>query len=109
MLRAVVIGIDEDADPRIPRLRYASADAKAIASLIADRIETRDRTVLLLTDEEATKRAVFVAVGEDLVRSTTSDDIVVIFFAGHGSPETEGSPDRASRYLVMHDTEYKNV
>src|SRR5262249_2916353 len=37
------------------------------------------------------------------------DDIVVLFFAGHGSPETGGSLDTVSRYLVLHDTEYENI
>jgi uncharacterized caspase-like protein len=109
MLHAIAVGINKYADRNVSGLQYASADAKAFAQLISERIEPEDRKVLLILDEQATKRNVFVAVGEDLARIVRQEDIVVLYFAGHGSPETEAGPDQASRYLVMHDTEYENI
>jgi len=55
------------------------------------------------------KISILKTVGEDIARLAAHDDVILLFFAGHGSPETEGSPDRASRYLIAYDTEYDNV
>ena len=38
------------------------------------------------------------------LRDTT---LVIVYFAGHGSPEQENPPDRISRYLVPYDAEYE--
>ena len=35
--------------------------------------------------------------------------MVLMLFACHGSPETSGSIDDISRYLVLHDTAYDSV
>jgi uncharacterized caspase-like protein len=109
MLRAVVIGIDKYTDPKIPNLRYAKKDAEAVYELLLSGIFPSDRSVALLTDESATKRNLMVAIGEELVRTTSHLDTVVIYFAGHGSPETVVGSDEASRYLVLHDSEYENI
>lgn len=50
-----------------------------------------------------------VEIGERLAREATEDDVVLLYFACHGSPETSPGPDRIGRYLVLHDTEYDNV
>jgi uncharacterized caspase-like protein len=109
MLHAVLVGIDKYSDPSIGSLSYARADAEALGHLINEGIHPAERQVRLLLDNEATKRNIMVAVGEDLPRLASPDDIILIFFAGHGSPETGGSPDEVSRYLIAHDTEYDNI
>jgi uncharacterized caspase-like protein len=109
MLRAVVIGIDRYKDKNINRLSYACADAEAVASVLEGRIHPSERAVTVLTNQNATKRNINVAIGEDLARTARSDDIILLYFAGHGSPETEGSPDKVSRYLIPYDTEYSNI
>lgn len=108
MLHAVVVGIDRYRDYRISNLRYARLDAEAVAGLI-ERIHPGERRVRLLLDEEATKRSLMVTIGEDLPRSIRHGDVVLLYFAGHGTPETNNGPDKASRYLVVHDSEYDNV
>lgn len=109
MLHAVIVGIDKYLDQEIGELSYACADARAFAQLLDERIHPPDRRVRLLLNEEATKRNIMVAVGEELPRLAKPADIVLLYFACHGSPETEASPDEASRYIVAHDTEYGNV
>ena len=99
---AVVIGISAYQDPKIARLRYAEADAKAFAAFLqspqggsqpADRLR-------LLVDADATLEAVRTALA-DFLKQAQEDDIVLIFFAGHGAPE----PGRAdTAYLLCHDT-----
>ena len=109
MLYAVVVGINTYRDPEIGHLRYARADAETFAQLLNDRIDPSQRTVYVVLDREATKRNIMVVIGERLARLAGPEDIVLLYFACHGSPETESSPDQVSRYLVAHDTEFQNV
>jgi uncharacterized caspase-like protein len=108
MLHAVVVGVDHYRDPTIKDLCYAAADATAVAGLL-NRIETQARDVRVLLNEKATRRQVMTAIGEDLPRAVRDDDVVLLYFAGHGTPETEGGPDDVSRYLVTHDTEFESI
>jgi uncharacterized caspase-like protein len=110
MLYAILVGINKYKDPDIRNLTYACADAKALGKLIEESIHPTERQVRLLLDEEATKRNLMVAIGEELPRLATSrEDVILLYFAGHGSPETDNSPDEVSRYLVLHETEYGNI
>jgi hypothetical protein len=93
VLHALVAGIKRYSDPQISGLSYATADAEAIANMIRSGIREDERHVVLLTDENATKRNIMVAIGEDLARVTTPSDTIILYFAGHGSPETAGSSD----------------
>jgi len=110
MLHAVVIGINSYRDPRIPNLEYARDDAEAIARLIESAIHPEDRRVTVLLDSEANAVAIRRAIGEALPRTATArDDIVLLYFAGHGSPEADAYPIGTSRYLVVHDTAYDSI
>ena len=109
MLYAIIIGIDKYIDHNIRNLTYARQDAETFGRLIEDQIHPAEREVTYLLDSEATYRNLRVAIGEDLPRLVHKEDIVLLYFAGHGSPETVASPDDVSRYLIMHDTEYENI
>jgi len=105
---AVVIGVAEYADSRIPALRYASADAQAFHSWSVSATGGRlapSRTKLLL-DERATaaniKDALFNWLGQAL-----EEDIVTIYFAGHGSPQSPDHPENL--FLLPHDCRYDNI
>ncbi len=108
MLHAVLIGIDRYKDEAIPRLSFAGADAQALASALSN-IKEGERSVRLLLNEEATRENIMIAIGEDLHRAVEPGDTVLIYFAGHGSPERRGSRDRRSRYLIPHNTEYQRI
>ena len=109
MLHSVVIGIDKYVHADIPDLRSARADAEAVSRLLRKGIVTKERTVRTLLDEQATRSEIFKAMGEVLPRQQDREDLVLIYFAGHGSPEQENPPDRISRYLVPHDADYQYV
>lgn len=108
MLHAVVVGINEYHDPDIRNLLWARADAEAVAALIG-RIDSSQRSVRLILDEEATRGHLMEVIGEELPRVVTSEDVVLLYFAGHGAPEAQAAPDSVSRYLVTHDTRYGSV
>jgi len=105
---AVIIGIADYRDTRIPTLRYASADAQAFYDWAVSPNGGKyspARTKLLL-DGEATgahiKDALFNWLGQAL-----EEDVVTIYFAGHGSPQSPDHPDNL--FLLPHDCRYDNI
>jgi hypothetical protein len=105
---AVVIGISDYADSAITPLRYADDDAEAfyqfLTSSAAGLGGFKRENIRFLTNEEATTRAIRTAL-TTFLRSVTERDVVVIYIAGHGSPD----PSRLSDYYVLtHDTDARN-
>lgn len=106
---AVVVGVGAYRDPRIPALRYADADARAFHDFLVSEGAglggfARDHVRLLL-NEEATVRNVRSALLTWL-RGATDDDIVVIYFAGHGAPDPGRLDDH---YLLTWDTDLDDL
>lgn len=109
MLHAVLVGIDQYRDPDIRGLRCARRDAETMATLLSERILPEERDVRLLVDEHATRENVLRVLGEELPRAVEREDIVLLYFACHGSPEKENPPDEISQYLILHDTSYARI
>lgn len=106
---AVIVGVSQYADDRITPLQYADQDAQALHDfLTSERAGLggfKEENVLLLLNEEATYREIRTALFTFL-KAATEDDLVVIYFAGHGMPD----PDRVSNlYLLTYDTDVDNV
>ena len=75
---AVVIGIDSYQYAQ--RLKYAVADAKGVARLLDD----QGFQTTTLYDAQATRRAIVSELGGKLLKKVTSQDRVLIYYAGHG-------------------------
>lgn len=105
---AVVIGVSDYADSRIPGLRYAAKDAQALHDWLVSPAGGRyaPARVKLLTDRNATAAAIKEALYTWL-RQAIEEDIVVIYFAGHGSPDSPDTPQNL--YLLPHDTRYDAI
>ena len=108
-LYSLAVGIDRYADPNVSALGFAGADARAVHELLSRNVAAGEGQHHLLLDEAATRTAIMKRIGEDLSRRVTANDTVIFYFAGHGSPETSGSLDTASRYLIGYDTDYENI
>jgi len=78
--RALIIGINDYEDPKIPELATAVDDARTLAELLKERYGFK---VTLLLNRKATKGAIYRAL-RDLASSTKPDDSVLIYYAGHG-------------------------
>jgi len=78
--RALIIGINDYQDPKIPDLETAVSDAKAMAKVLLERYGFQ---VQLLLDSKASKKAMFQSLRE-LAISTKPDDSVLVYYAGHG-------------------------
>jgi len=106
---AVVIGIGEYEHRQIPPLRFAVRDAEAMYEFLTTKGGYQKDHVLLLTDTTQTKptlAGIKRALGDFLVRRSGREDMVLIYFAGHGAPEVDVAgieADGLSKYLVPRD------
>lgn len=100
----LVVGISKFHDPHVPRLNYASKDARDFASALTDADIGRFplEHVHVVTDAEATTPKIKMELNW-LARNAKPDDLVVVFLASHGSPR---SRDIAGlNYIITSDTE----
>ncbi len=108
---AVVIGVGRYSSPAIPELRYTVPDAEAVHQVLLSQGGFKKENVLLLTDKtekKPTLRDLKWALGTFLARSAKKDDLIVIFFAGHGAPEVDprgAESDGLAKYLVPSDAD----
>ena len=98
---AVVVGISDYAHPDIPDLKYAHRDAQTFYDFLrsANGGAFPDDHILLLTNSTATLANVRSAMFEFL-HQTRSEDLVMVYFSGHGISRGEGYT-----YFITHDTD----
>lgn len=99
--RAVVVGISNYSPRsahRIPRLRFASADAESVCESLT-RQGWRADSIKRLVNEQATKSEVenWIRYGPDL-----DDSLFVLYWAGHGYPDPA---DARKLFLACYDTD----
>lgn len=109
-IMAVVIGIN--AYPRVRPLKYAVNDAKAFYDYLTRKNLVPAENITLLLDEQATLGRLRSVLGTQLKSKTSKDDMVIIFFAGHGATERDGtSPDGdgLEKYILPVDVDPKDL
>jgi uncharacterized caspase-like protein len=105
---AVVIGVSEYQDTRIPSLRHGYDDAKSFYNWLISPTGGRfaPSRVKLLLGQDATgksmKHALFV-----WLKKALEEDMVIIYFAGHGSSESPDSTDNL--FLLPYDAQYDDI
>ncbi len=105
---AAVIGISNYRDTRIPSLRYASIDAKSFYKWLISPNGGKyaPANVKLLIDKDASfkniRKTLFVWLNQAF-----EEDVVTIYFAGHGSPNSPDSPDNL--FLLPYDVQYDSI
>ena len=103
-LWAVVVGINSY--PNIRPLKYAVADAMAFYDFLVSDNQVPAENVFLLLNEQATLPALRSALGTKLKKKAGADDMVIIYFAGHGAAEIDvKSPDGdgLEKYLLPYE------
>ncbi len=111
---AVIIGINKYHDQTISPLQFACADAEAVYQILIDpelgRIPSEN--VIRLLDEKATQRNIRSAIGTQIPRRAGEQDMVYIYYAGHGAPIMDPksrSSDGVEKYLVPVDAELDDL
>jgi tetratricopeptide (TPR) repeat protein/uncharacterized caspase-like protein len=106
-LWAVVIGVSnyKNLGPK-DQLEFAHRDAAEFADFLRSPNGGGfpSNQLTLLTNQAATLSAMRSALGTMLPRSAEPDDMVIIFFAGHGVVEGE-----RDGYLLAHDSDPQNL
>src|ERR1700733_6741697 len=91
-IKAVFIGINRYLDSNVTDLSCARRDALALHALFVDSVPGLNASLLL--DDSATFASVKAAI-DDLLTNADPSDEVMLFFAGHGSPD---------HHLIIHDS-----
>jgi uncharacterized caspase-like protein len=107
---AVVIGINDY--PNIRRLKWAVNDAKAFYRHLVDVIQIPPENVTLLLNQDAGLSRLRSALGTHLKKMAGKEDMVIIYFAGHGATEKDVlSPDGdgLEKYLLPYDVDPQDL
>ena len=85
-LHLFAVGVSDYASPSLPKLGYAAKDAADFVQTIrSSDVSMYDRIVspVILTDASATRANIERGLA-DLTRQVGQDDVVMLFFSGHG-------------------------
>lgn len=105
---ALIVGITDFQNPKIPNLRYSSKDATDFYNYLIKEGNFEPDHVRLLLNEKATQRKVLSELGSKfLARVVKPDDLVVLYFSTHGSPAS--LDPRGRNYLVAHDSDPEDL
>ncbi len=98
---AVVIGAGKSSLPEIPPARGADNDARVMRDYLIKAMGYRERNVLLLVDDKATRASAIKAVGGWLKNRADKKSRVFFYFSGHGSRD----PVSGNDMLDLYDTD----
>ena len=105
--RALLIGINRYPNlSTFAQLEGCVNDARLVAGLLRSSFGFPAEDVTVLTDEAATRDGILAAM-ETIVAAAGENDVVVMFYAGHGSQmsDREGDePDGLDETIVPYDT-----
>ncbi|MEO0928843.1 MAG: caspase family protein, partial [Cyanobacteria bacterium J06643_13] len=107
---ALLVGIDAYTHP-VPPLQGCVNDIKAITEYLQGRVAQDDYQVQLrtLTNQDATRQGIIDGFRQHLSQAA-SEDIVLFYYAGHGSQEQappefwDIEPDRLNETIVCYDS-----
>jgi hypothetical protein len=101
---ALVVGVQEFQDDKIPGLRYPAKDARDVAAALTDSQIGRFKkeNVRVVVNGDATVRGIREGIGW-LRERVKPEDLVVIFVSTHGSAKTLDS--LGVSYIIANDTE----
>lgn len=109
--RAVLIGINDytatglTARPRPPappqrdrpNLAGAVNDVQAMKEMLTLLYDFEERDILTLTDQKATRGAILNAIEQHLAKPATRGDVLLFYFAGHGSQVRNSQSDESDQ------------
>lgn len=107
---AVIIGVNSY--PHVRQLKYAVNDAMAFCNHLVEYNQVPKENVVLLLDEEANLTRLRSALGIHMKNKASKEDMVIIYFAGHGATERDStSPDGdgLEKYLLPYDVDPKEL
>ena len=105
---ALIVGISNFQDTKIPRLKYAAKDARDFREFLVNECNFKPDHVRLLLNEKATERRVNSELGNKfLARVAKPDDLTVLYFSTHGSASKADL--KGKNYLVAYDSDREDL
>lgn len=103
---ALIIGINDYKDSKIPKLKYATNDAKSISRLLVNQLGYDSKNVIVLLDSLATRSNILDTLQKSFINdeSVPENSQLLVYFAGHGSTSKSGNKG----FLLTHDTKEGN-
>ena len=99
---AFIVGLNHFANFPQNSLRYCVADATSLRDFLVNESGFKANHVYLLTDEQATTPNIMRVMTELLPRAVRKDDLVLLYFSTHGTPDMHGE-----NYIVTYDFDGK--
>ncbi|MBD0400919.1 caspase family protein [Flammeovirga sp. EKP202] len=97
-IKALIVGVSEYANyPKQSQLRYADNDAMAFAEFLKQHTSIEEENIHLLTNDQAFSLNVKNKLRQ-IFSTAEKDDLVIIYFAGHGDVDNDGEA-----YLITND------
>jgi len=121
VMYALLVGINEYAQPAVPQLGGCVNDVNAMDQLLRDRFNVPQGNILKLTDRQATYQAIKQAFRDHLIAQARSwaeagrqgtPPAFLFHYSGHGSQardETGAEPDGLDETIVPHDSRTRGV
>jgi hypothetical protein len=103
---AVVVGINDY--PQLPKLKYAVNDAREFHRFLTEKNRVPAENIILLINDQASLKNLRSTLGTRLKNAASQDDMVIIFFAGHGATERDAMSadgDGLEKYLLPWETD----
>lgn len=101
---ALIVGISDFQDKRIPKLKYSAKDARDFRDFLVKECNFAPDHVRLLLNEKATERRVASELGNKfLARVAKPGDLTVLYFSTHGS--SSKADLKGKNYLVAYDSD----
>lgn len=105
--RALIVGIDEYQDQRIPQLRYATVDAMAFVGWLRSPAAAANiDTMVVLLNRDATRERILDTY-RAMVEQTQENDELIFYYAGHGG--VREVHNAMEGYLMPHDADSSNI
>jgi len=105
---ALVVAVSQYSDSRVPVVRYAARDAQEFAGWLtaSNGGGYAPADVNVLVNEDATAKNIRDALF-NWARQALPEDILTIYMACHGTPESPDSEENL--FLLPYDTDYANI
>jgi uncharacterized caspase-like protein len=108
----VCIGINKYLNGKIQELKYAVDDAKAVAEYFINALNITPDHAFILLEKDAYLKNLKTVLGTELKKRAKLEDMVIIYFAGHGFREEDpNNPDGDGfeKYLLPFDVDPKDL
>lgn len=96
--RALLVGIERYADARVNPTPGGAADARSVARTLEQSFGFPAEGIRVLTDEQATSKAIVRQFEKWLIRGTEPGDRVFFLYAGHGSQLRDQNGDETDGF-----------